>query len=135
MNKISIVIPVYNEEEGLKSILPKLVHQTQLKRPKVEEIIIVDDSSTDETANICSNYPESVVLITRPKLMGLGSAVREGVKHAKSEFIMVMDGDGQHLPEQAIRLTKSHTKDSSKHVKASSFLLHQTFDRAKFPTL
>lgn len=88
----SIVIPARNETRGLREILPRL-----LKVVGDAEIIIVNDGSTDDTTQVCSQYP--VTVITHPYPKGNGAAVKSGARAAKGDILIFMDADGQHQPE------------------------------------
>ena len=86
----SIVIPAKNEAAGLKILLPKL------KDFGAAEIIVVNDGSTDETAQIAEDNGATV--LTHPYSMGNGAAIKSGARAAKSDHILFMDADGQHDP-------------------------------------
>jgi len=90
---ISIVVPVFNEASNLAALLAK-IHELRLPRA---EIIIVDDGSTDGSAEIALNAGASV--IRHPYNIGNGAAVKSGMRAARGKFILLMDGDGQHKPE------------------------------------
>ncbi len=91
--KVSVVIPTYNEAENIGKLIPGL------KRVLGEdvEIIIVDDSSPDGTAEIARKLGSRVV--SRPGKLGLSSAIMEGIRAAGNETVIVMDADLQHPPE------------------------------------
>ena len=80
----SIIMPAYNEEKTIGKILKKI--------PKKYEIIVVDDYSSDKTAEIAEKYCKTIRL---EKNMGKGYACRLGAKHAKNENIVFFDTDGQ----------------------------------------
>jgi len=86
----SIVIPAKNEAAGLKILLPKL------KDFGAAEIIVVNDGSTDETAQVAEDNGASV--LTHPYSMGNGAAIKSGARAATSDQILFMDADGQHDP-------------------------------------
>lgn len=88
---LSIVIPAKNEETGLTQILPAI----QKILPNAE-IIVVNDCSTDNTAQICKSY--NVSLLTLPYSMGNGAAIKSGARIAKGEILIFLDADGQHNP-------------------------------------
>ena len=109
--KISAVIPVHNEEEGLSLILP---HLTQ----HISDIVVVDDASTDNTTTVCEEH--HITHAYRPEKMGLGSAIRYGSLFAKHETILVMDGDGQHLVPDAIEVVNQHSNGTSPTITVGS---------------
>jgi glycosyltransferase involved in cell wall biosynthesis len=93
----SIVIPAKNEEQGLAGFLPSL----RLKYPEVE-VIVVNDGSTDNTAQVCEE--QGVRVISHPYSKGNGAAIKTGARAAQGDFIVFMDGDGQHDPADIERL-------------------------------
>src|SRR5574341_2270342 len=96
--EISIVIPVYNEADNLAKLLGEI---QSLKLPQAE-IIVVDDGSTDKTADIAMKAGANVV--RHPYNIGNGAAVKSGIRAARGKLIVLMDGDGQHKPEDIPKL-------------------------------
>ncbi len=94
----SIVIPAYNEQESLGSLLDDL-----LERALVAEIIVVNDCSTDATKDIVQRFPQ-VILVNNLRNMGNGASVRKGILRATKEYVLLMDADGQHPPGTTSRL-------------------------------
>lgn len=90
--RISIVLPAKNEAEGLRRTLPKLL----ACQPEAE-IIVVDDGSTDETAQVARAF--NVQVLSAPYSMGNGAAIKRGARAATGEVIVFMDADGQHDPD------------------------------------
>ena len=90
--EVSIVLPAFNEEKGLKYLLPEL----QRLYPAYE-ILVIDDGSTDSTKEICSE--NKVKIISHPYAMGNGAAIKTGARHAIGGLIVFMDADGQHDPK------------------------------------
>lgn len=90
--KISIVIPAKNEATALDDFLPKL----KARRPD-DEIILVNDGSSDTTSHICAE--NGVKEIRHPYSKGNGAAIKSGARAASGDVIVFMDGDGQHQPE------------------------------------
>ncbi|MGE3319467.1 MAG: glycosyltransferase family 2 protein [Candidatus Berkiella sp.] len=86
---ISIIIPAKNEEKGLLTFLPSLCEQY----PDFE-IILVDDGSTDNTAEVAKAL--GVTVIRHPCSMGNGAAIKTGARAASGEILIFMDADGQH---------------------------------------
>jgi dolichol-phosphate mannosyltransferase len=100
MEPLFIVIPTLNERDGLTKILP-------LRGG--DHVIIVDDGSTDGTVDLVQKF-QSAVLIRRVGKRGIVSAFIDGMKEALSmgaQYIMVMDGDGQHDPRFLEAMYKS----------------------------
>jgi len=94
----SIIVPVYNEAENLKQLLGQ-IHSLRLPD---SEIIVVDDGSNDGSAAIAMAAGANVV--RHPYNIGNGAAVKSGMRAAKGRFIVMMDGDGQHKPEDIPKL-------------------------------
>ncbi len=94
---LSIVIPAKNEALGLRLLLPKLISNF----PNAE-IIVVNDGSSDETAEICKEH--HIVLINHVYSMGNGAAIKTGARTATADTIVFMDADGQHNPDDIHRL-------------------------------
>ena len=100
---ISIVIPVFNEAEILATLLGKV---QALELPQAE-IIVVDDGSADGSAEIALNAGVSVV--RHPYNIGNGAAIKSGIRAARGKLIVLMDGDGQHKPEDIPNLLAEAT--------------------------
>ncbi|MEZ5670913.1 MAG: glycosyltransferase family 2 protein [Thiotrichaceae bacterium] len=95
--KISIILPCLNEASSLKNLLPELKqHQPDA------EIIVVDDGSTDDSAQIAAQYGARVV--SHPYSKGNGAAIKTGARAAQGEILIFMDADGQHQPADIARL-------------------------------
>jgi glycosyltransferase involved in cell wall biosynthesis len=97
---ISILIPAFNEEEGIGPTLESLLAEPRLAEA---EIIVIDDGSHDRTAEIVRSYP-GVHLIRHPFNRGYGSAIRSGARAARGEYIIWFDSDGQHRVEDLLAL-------------------------------
>lgn len=89
---ISIIIPARNEARGLQSILPRV-----LRLGLNAEIIVVDDGSIDNTADVCEAF--NVRVVKHPYPMGNGAAIKTGARAADGATILCLDADGQHQPE------------------------------------
>ncbi len=91
------MIPAKDEEQGLAVTLPAL-----RERYPEAEIIVVDDGSSDGTGAVCEQY--SVNVVTHPYSKGNGAAIKSGARAATGDYIVFMDGDGQHNPADVERL-------------------------------
>jgi glycosyltransferase involved in cell wall biosynthesis len=100
---LSIIIPVYNEERTLASVIAKI---NALRLPAAE-IIVVDDGSTDRSGEIALACGANV--IRHPYNIGNGAAIKTGIRAARGNLLVLMDGDGQHPPEDIPKLlAESH---------------------------
>jgi len=100
MNKLSILIPVYNEQD---TILPLIKHieSVQLPGGLDKEMIIVDDGSTDEThqrLKTLSSNPTIKVFFQETN-QGKGSAVRRAIQESTGDIILIQDADLEYLPD------------------------------------
>jgi len=97
--EVSIVIPAYNEEHAIGDVVAALV-----SRGAWREVLVVDDGSTDATAERAERAGARV--IRHPYNKGNGAAVKTGIREARGEVVLLMDGDGQHSPDDALRLAR-----------------------------
>lgn len=97
MTSLSIVIPAKNESRGLGELLPELTTEY----PDAE-IIVVDDGSTDDTAQVAA--AAGVTVVSHPYSKGNGAAIKSGARAATGDTILFMDGDGQHRVQDIARL-------------------------------
>jgi len=98
---LSVVIPVYNEEDGVTEIATRvLAIKRDLKKAGVDklELIIVDDGSRDGTAAIASKI-KGIRLIRHPQNKGYGAALKTGFAQATGELVGFLDADGTYPPE------------------------------------
>lgn len=94
---LSIIIPALNEADSLATLLPALAAAF----PDAE-IIVVNDGSSDATAEVCAR--QRCRCVTNPYRMGNGAAIKRGFRAAHGEYVAMMDGDGQHHPAALERL-------------------------------
>lgn len=115
--KITVVIPAFNEEKRLGSVL------TDLKKHKIKEIIVVDDGSDDNTILVAQK--EKVTIIPHPVNLGQGAAIQTGLEYAKrigSEITVTFDADGQFVASEVPRMIKPILQKKVDIVLGSRFL-------------
>ena len=108
--KISVIIPVFNEEESVSLLHSEIVDSMNNLNISYE-IIFVDDGSTDKTLEILKTL-SSVKIISFRKNFGQTAALDAGIKEAKGEYIISMDGDGQNDPADIKNLIKKLETDN-----------------------
>jgi glycosyltransferase involved in cell wall biosynthesis len=94
---VSILIPAFNEAESIATVVAEL----RAAGPW-HEILVVDDGSSDDTAALAAAAGARVV--RHPYNKGNGASVKSGIRQATGEYILIIDGDGQHKPEDARRV-------------------------------
>ncbi|MDC9588712.1 undecaprenyl-phosphate 4-deoxy-4-formamido-L-arabinose transferase [Xenorhabdus sp. XENO-10] len=110
IKKVSVVIPVYNEEESLPQLLERTLAVCQKLEQKYE-LILVDDGSRDSSAEILTQAAESpenhVIAILLNRNYGQHSAIMAGFHQADGDLIITLDADLQNPPEEIPRLVKT----------------------------
>ena len=130
--KLAIVIPTYNEAETIPSLIKELFEKIKHLVEKLD-VLIIDDSSPDGTADIVRGLGEKyekITVVQRPKKMGLGAAYKEGFRHIlekfDSELVLQMDADHSHQPSEIPNmLEKIKNFDfliASRHVEGSDVI-------------
>ncbi len=89
--KISVIIPVFNQEKYLARCLRSIIFQS-FKRDDYE-IIVIDDCSTDNTAFVISQFKDELITITNKKNLGLPSCLNKGIKKLNSQYFVRLDAD------------------------------------------
>ena len=93
----SVVIPAYNEAADIAAVV-----EAVRRAGPWREVLVIDDGSTDATADLARAAGADV--IRQPYNKGLGAAIKRGIRAAAGAHVLIMDGDGQHRPEDARRL-------------------------------
>ena len=110
---ISVVIPCYNEEDGVREVIGRMP-------PAVDEIVVVDNNCTDGTARVARGLGARVVAEPTP---GYGAAYKAGLRAATGDVIVTLDGDGTYPPEEIPRLVDTLVEREWDFLSASRFPL------------
>jgi glycosyltransferase involved in cell wall biosynthesis len=127
-NKITAVIPVLNEEKNIEKVIFELENYC-------ENIIIVNDGSTDNTKEILQKlsetYSKKLLIIENKKNMGIGYSMKVGLKKSldfDNSIIVKIDGDGQHQPQDLTKFVNKINDEGYEFVKGNRFLLKEDLD-------
>jgi glycosyltransferase involved in cell wall biosynthesis len=103
---LTVIIPVYNEENTIENIVKRII-----RVPWEKQIIVVDDGSTDMTRDILiklqEKYPDIIHCLFHSRNLGKGAAIKTGLAEASEEIIVIQDADLEYHPEDypvALRL-------------------------------
>ncbi len=122
--KVSVVIPTRNEEEGIADII-------NYCRPYADELLVIDGHSTDRTRNIARKLGARVVLDSG---RGKGAAIRQAIREVTGDIVVFIDADYSHYPEDIPRLVTPILRGEADHVVGSrprggSDELHGDFEK------
>lgn len=98
---VSIIIPAYNEAAVIGDVIKRILDVIE-EMPLSMELLVVDDGSTDKTATVASEA--GALVVQHPYNIGNGAAVKTGIRNASGRTLVLLDGDGQHAPEDIPRL-------------------------------
>lgn len=120
-NKVSVIIPSFNEAKTLPALVKKLL---KAKYDFQQELIIVDDGSTDETAKIFQRLSKNpnIKLIVNSKNHGKGTSVIKGLKIATGDIILIQDADLEYDPKDIPKLIDQFKNKEVKVVYGSRIL-------------
>ena len=111
--KISVIIPCYNEEDSVAKVIKSIPKE-------VFEIIVVDNNSTDRTADIAKENGATVI---KEKIQGYGKTIRRGFSKAQGDILVVLDGDGQYPAEKIMEVVEHLKKNNLDFISCNRFPL------------
>lgn len=117
-HSLLIICPAYNED----MFIEPLISQIKKHINPNDEIVVIDDGSTDRTVDVLKS--SKVKIISHSKNYGKGMAIRTGLKYfleTKHNYVLFMDGDGQHEPKDIIKFRTCFVKKNAEVVIASRF--------------
>jgi len=115
---LAVVVPCYNEERTIARLL-----ETVLAQPVVAEIVVVDDASTDRSAELVRAITDPrVVLIQQPRNRGKGAAVVRGIAAVRAPYVVIQDADLEYNPREYPRLLEPLLDGSADAVFGSRFM-------------
>ncbi len=120
MAKISIVIPIYNEEGTLLKILKKVENANTLSLQK--EIVLIDDGSFDGTREILKNLEKKHTVVYHSKNQGKGAALKTGFQKASGDIILIQDADLELDPRNYPNLIEPILSHKTEVVYGSRYL-------------
>lgn len=109
--RITAIIPCLNEEQGIEAVLSRMPDY-------VDEIIVVDNGSTDRTADVAAQHGATVI---REDIRGYGRAYKRGFRHATGDIIVTLDGDHSYPPDAISYLLEAFGHLDADFLNASRF--------------
>lgn len=121
--RISVIIPVYNEFRTFNQVLER-VRKAALPEGCSKEIVVVDDGSTDGTAQILGEHARAGVIVGQHSEVnfGKGTAIRAGIAVASGDIVIIQDGDLEYDPNDYARILEPIVKGTADVVYGSRFL-------------
>jgi glycosyltransferase involved in cell wall biosynthesis len=115
--KLSVIVPVYNEQATVRQLLEKLVKVSQVK-----QVVVVDDGSADQTVHEIKKVKSPKIELFQKDNGGKGSAVRLGLTKVTGDYVLIQDADMEYDPEDIPIMVEPVTKGKAEVVYGSRFL-------------
>lgn len=119
--KLTVIVPAYNESKFIGRLLDKVLAVDLSPFHLDKEVIVIDDCSTDDTADIVSGF-DNVVLNRHERNTGKGGAVRTGVMLATGDYLMIQDADLEYDPNDYLQMIEALVKEDGGAVYGSRYL-------------
>ncbi len=131
---LSVIIPAFNESENIKRFEKELIPSLEKLGVEYEAIIVNDGSvdDTDENVRILKKKFKSIRLVNHLKNLGLGAAIRTGVKEAVGQQIVFLDADLTFHPKQICLLLDAYNKTRAQCIIGSPFVSHGKAEGVSF---
>jgi len=116
-SKTLVIIPVYNEENRIKTVLEKF------GEAKIDEVLVVNDGSADTTSTVLKDF--DVRVINHYEKQGVGSCIRDGIDYARKngfDLVVVMAGNGKDDPREIPILLKPIVEENYDYIQGSRYL-------------
>lgn len=124
--RFSILIPLYNEEEFIATLLDRVL-TAALPDGMEREVIVVDDASNDGSAEIAAAFAEryagTIRLVRHAKNQGKGAAIRTAIENATGEFSIIQDADLEYDPREYSRILKPLLDGNADAIFGSRFMI------------
>jgi glycosyltransferase involved in cell wall biosynthesis len=128
MKKLSVIIPVYNEEKTVAKLLRNVL--TTKLPVRYIEYIVIDDGSTDRSkAKIKNLKSRKIKLLSHKKNLGKGAAVKTGLDKATGDYVVIQDADLEYNPKDIIKLLEPIQKTKAKVVYGTRLKRWPNFNR------
>ncbi len=120
--KLSIIIPVYNEEKTIKQVIKEVKKSKTLGLKK--EIVIIDDGSNKATKSILKKYKneKNIILLNNKKNKGKGYCIKRGFKQSTGDIVLIQDADLEYSPKEYPELISPILQNKADAVIGSRFM-------------